>query len=1062
MSHSTLLNLTRFLKNPAKLLAGGLFLVGAIGASGCPPKGEQIAVLTGGGVHGSLFALVAPESVTGQKMPPLQIFLPDIKVHLHNVATNSDSAPVVTDLFGRYLFPTQPPGEYVLRWELQLGWAAGQHPDTISIGGATAYPVPAQVRPIRGMGVVFGRATLADNATPWFYDELFATKATAAVTALNAARTVTLGGPVHANAVGWYALSGLARGTDVTLRAQAEAVSTTRVVAATAISFGSPVPPIDIHLSNHKPEILTVVAENGGNVVKTAAAASTIRLRALTRDLDNDALTFDWKALPGEGTLSSISGNLVDWKLPAETGNHSVYLEVKDGRGGYARHRVDFGVGRDSVIFSGRAVDRSTGAPVKDATVSVNGDDTKTAVNGFFSITTKLTNRYVFNISKTGYALFARVVDAAETGQTWRLVPAQMEVVDPSRPIVLVDRRPELERKQRAGITVRVPANSLVDPAGNKPTGPLTSYLVTYDISDGEAPGDWGALRGSKETNLISYGAGFVEFVDAAGTRYNLASGAEGEIEFVTPASMMAGAPPGTPMWSYDEADGYWKESGDGKFSGGKYLGKVRHFSAFNTDLALDQAACLKVLLYPPLPTGVRLRMTDPTGTNFTQTFDFVLDRPLRGIYRVPANINVRLELFDPMGNQYGNLVLEEVPGTPLPGNIVNSGPPIPAGQTLWPDEPYDTCKLVILRLDVEANPSVFLTFKGEGSQAQANGYYQAVDPTHARATLGGWWAANGFTLGADGWPRDATNGDSSVIRTSYLNNNDLGSGRDMYFRDLGGGRLAAFVTNYGQFNQDVGNADLAAARATPGATVCMEYSPVEGAGSTPIVKFFVYAMGDGKSTAVLQPGADLDGFGVKFVPNLCNNCHGGSYFPTDPANPKFAEINHGARFRELDTATYKFPGGAVVPNAGEKTRFKAQNQLIANAGSGCTSVAIRALIAGWYPGASTDQDNSFTPTGWTGAPRSNLYHQVVKPSCRTCHVAFDDDSSPTGNNWTTYDQMKLRHDTVKSFVLCNSRFMPHAATTYRNFWLSGSPHQPGALRNYSDGAAWVALGECQ
>src|SRR5205823_4237094 len=128
----------------------------------------------------------------------------------------------------------------------------------------------------------------------------------------------------------------------------------------------------------------------------------------------------------------------------------------------------------------------------------------------------------------------------------------------------------------------------------------------------------------------------FVEFIDAAGTKYNLAAGREGEVESVPPASMMAGAPAGAPMWSYDEADGYWKETGDGEFhvAAGIYVGKLKHFSAFNTDLALDQAACLKVLLYPPLPTGVRLRMTDPTGANFTQTFDFVLDRPLRGIYR--------------------------------------------------------------------------------------------------------------------------------------------------------------------------------------------------------------------------------------------------------------------------------------------------------------------------------------------------------------------------------------------------------------------------------------------
>jgi hypothetical protein len=1027
---------------------------------------------TGGGVHGSLYAL-AGVSAEGLNAKPYQaqIVLPDIKVYLHNTDTAVDSAPVVTDLFGRYLFPVQPPGHYVLRWDAQLGWAAGQHPTPIVIGSSTQYPVPARVAPDKLSGVIYGRVTFADSNSPWFYDELFSEKHTAAVTILNMARTLTLAGPIHANALGWYAVAGVPRGSDVTVRVQAEAVTVMRLVSSAALSFGGAVALTNVQLPNHKPEILTVVTESGGAFVRTAPGGAAIQLRALTRDLDGDVLNYTWRVLPGEGSLAPATGSTVQWTLPAEAANHSVYLEVKDGRGGYARHRVDFAVDRTTTTFSGRVIDRKTNAPVGGADVSVNGTPATTSASGFFLVQAPLTKRYVFNITKTGYALFSRVVDAGETGQTWRLVPAQVQVVDPSKPIELVDRRSDL--KQRKGVTVRVPAGALVDSSGNKPSGPLKAYLVTYDIAGGEAPGDWGALRGDKETNLISFGAGFVEFVDVSGTRYNLAPGSEGEVEITPPASMMAGGGrAGVAMWSYEEADGYWKEAGEVRLVGGKYVGKVRHFSAFNTDLALDEAACLKVLLYPPLPTGVRLQMTDPTGVNFTQTFEFVLDRPLRGIYRVPANIDVRLKLFDPDGNEYGNLVLEEIPGTPLPNDIVNSGLPIPSGETLWPDEPYDTCKLVILRLDIAANPSIFLTFKGEGTDTQAGEYYDAVDPDKLRENLGEWWQTNGFTLGANGWPLDATNGDPSVIRTSYLNNNDLGSGRDMYFRDLGGGQMAAFVTNYGQFNQDAGNADLAAARAAPGATVCMEYSPVEHQGSTPIVKFFVYAGADFKANAPLQRGAELDGFGVKYVPNLCNNCHGGSYFPnpatpdgldpTNPGGPNFAEINMGARFRELDTATYKFPAGATVPNAGEKIRFKSQNQLIANAGSGAASQAIRDLIANWYPGASTDQDNTWEPGGWSGSPRSTLYDQVVKNSCRTCHVAFDDDTTPGGNNWTTYDQLKLRNSggTLKSIVLCDNRFMPHAVITYRNFWLS-SPHQPGVLRTYADGANWTAIGEC-
>jgi hypothetical protein len=42
----------------------------------------------------------------------------------------------------------------------------------------------------------------------------------------------------------------------------------------------------------------------------------------------------------------------------------------------------------------------------------------------------------------------------------------------------------------------------------------------------------------------------------------------------------------------------------------------------------------------------------------------------------------------------------------------------------------------------------------------------------------------------------------------------------------------------------------------------------------------------------------------------------------------------------------------------------------------------------------SIEQDNAFTPSGWLDAPQQTLYHDVVKQSCRTCHVAFDADTS--------------------------------------------------------------------
>ncbi|HEX7227374.1 MAG TPA: hypothetical protein VF353_06340, partial [Candidatus Binatia bacterium] len=643
------------------------------------------------------------------------------------------------------------------------------------------------------------------------------------------------------------------------------------------------------------------------------------------------------------------------------------------------------------------------------------------------------------------------------TGQTWSLVKTQSEPVNPRNPIDLVDKRPDLDRKKLRGTRIHVPANSLVSPTGAAPAGMLTAHIATLDIRDGEAPGDWGAMVGSAETNLISFGATFVEFRDAAGVKYNLAPGTNANVEMFAPSNMLAGAPANAKLWSYDEADGFWKQSGSSNFvaASGSFQGTVTHFSTINTDVEKDDDSCLKILIYPPIPTGKKLRVT---STAFAQAYEGVLDAGINSVTRLPSNTDVNLTLLNADNTPYGGAVLlEEVPGVPLPDNKVNTGPPLPPGQDSFPPEPYEPCKLVILREANEPTANAFLIFKGAGSQALADGYYSAVDPNNERTTLGAWWTKNGFTFGPDGIPTNA-------VRTSYLNNNDLGSGRDMYFLQRADGTVAAYVTNYGLFNQDHNNADLAADRDTPGATVCMEYGPVEGQGATRIVKFFVFAGADFGANAPRVGAADLDGFGAKFVPNLCLNCHGGNYSPATAASPTFAEINMGAAFRELDIETYKFPDGRVVANNAEKTAFKAQNLIVKGAAPGDTITIqpIKDLIAGWYPGASIEQDNSFTPSGWAGAPQQGLYHDVVKTSCRTCHVGLDADASNNGIGWTSYGQLQLRQGFLDNFVLCEGRFMPHAVITYRNFWLSASPHRPAVLRTFSNGGGWPQIGACE
>jgi hypothetical protein len=361
--------------------------------------------------------------------------------------------------------------------------------------------------------------------------------------------------------------------------------------------------------------------------------------------------------------------------------------------------------------------------------------------------------------------------------------------------------------------------------------------------------------------------------------------------------------------------------------------------------------------------------------------------------------------------------------------------------------------------------PPQFLTFKGLASATDAVNYYLTVDPEGRRTfldpsnpdptqthTLADWWQVAGFN--ADG---------SGGTRTAYLNNNDLGFGRDMHclqgIDDFGGVSVACYVTNYGNHDQNIKNADLAwkawnsngtpskSGRAKAVATVCMEYNPVDQDPSgTPVVKFFVYKGGDGTGNLLLS--ADLDGNGQKFVPTLCLNCHGGDF------QPGVADL--GASFREFDLASFRYSKLKGASRARQETNFETQNFLVQESNAAET---IQELIDGWYANSNT-QDSAFVPAGWSAHP--DLYKNVVAKSCRTCHSAQSSVSNNNSISWNTYDQFANDMGTIQSYVCGTQKEMPHAQTTFINFWLSKNPHSPDALANFQSLPEWPAFGSCR
>ncbi|HUR80066.1 MAG TPA: carboxypeptidase-like regulatory domain-containing protein [Thermoanaerobaculia bacterium] len=339
-----------------------------------------------------------------------------------------------------------------------------------------------------------------------------------------------------------------------------------------------------------------------------------------------------------------------------------------------------------------------------------------------------------------------------------------------------------------------------------------------------------------------------------------------------------------------------------------------------------------------------------------------------------------------------------------------------------------------------------FLTFLNTGTDNSA-AYYTNVDPKQLRTTLGAWWTNAGFS---------ATDGSGGVAQAAYLNWNDLGFGRDMHFNQVGN-NVYAWVTNYGCPDNDAGNADLAAnpVAADAVATVCMEYAPVEGS-TTPVVKFFVYV--GGVAASARTGTADLDEWGGKFVPNLCQICHGGSAPYSGGTN-----VNLGSSFIPFDLALLRYPKGATTPPAADLPAYYKMNTIIA--GSTKPSGAIVKLINGWYTPLNSPptQNNAYVPAGWTAggsvpSTAAGLYANVVVPGCRTCHYSL----SPS-INWDTYSSFQGDQSFIQSYVCDTGPVMPHAAVTYVNFWTNAygfTTSPPQYLGAYTD-SNWTSFGGC-
>jgi hypothetical protein len=968
--------------------------------------------LEGTDVVGSVYASVPR---LGQDGNAAQIFLPDITVSLRNAASAKQSTRVATDLSGRFVFTHQMSGTYELCLEAP-GYISECRPEPVVVADTTVYLLPLAITP--KPNVIAGRVRRADQSPCNYTDAFFG---------INVETTVVIADnrqPTRANNLGEYLLPQVPPGEYV-VRAICQAL---QVEDAITLSGLAAVQLLDLVLPNALPVIKTIVATVNGKGVRRVTPGTTVTVTVEAADADGDPLQYRWRPSSESVGFQPQNAPTVVWTVPTVPALHTMYVLVSDGMGGYRLGKLDLSTDEEGALFSGRVSGKNTSAPqrsllerVAGATVSINGVVTQTNEDGYFLLRVPQESpRYVLNITKDGYQPVSKVFNEEVLGGQYRLTSAQVFDIDPAQFIDVVEGSQGVK-----GARVVIQPNSLVDHDGNPPQTRLMLALSTIDQRDPEGLllGDYGAVTASGlERTLTSFGAVHLEIKDAVGNSYNLLPGRTAFVSLPVdvgqpPFGHLDGRspPPTSALWFYDPQAGRWHESGIAALVGDFYYATVEQLAVWTAAVAAPEAAPLRLLVNK---TQVRLpfdvRVTIPTGIGLDKVYTKRLTDPISLIPHLPASTSITLEVLDSTRNPVpgsaqswtSGTALEEEPSTPQYPyhNVIDALLIAPHLPPLPPGDGFLSAHYYTNDLDV------------------ANAYYAAIDPKNEKTTLDDWLRA--FYDRCPSAPLETI--------TVYYNAGDLGFGRRMRSTTSSECGTVYWVTNYPTVED-------AAARRNQIATVAMEYSRAPDPTGRVFTKFFVFdAFGKRRTHA------DLDDRGEKYVPALCMVCHGGSIHMNvvSPESMRFIGGHVGGRFIPFDLDSFQYadlPPSAFTGHRrkDQEEAFKTQNTRLRTTN---LSAGANELITGWYGGVDLPSPtfiSTFVPFDWAANP--SLYNNVVKPSCRSCHI------TQYYLDWTSLLMFKAWGGLIQTRV-CGSRDMPNARVTWERFWASTDSHQPAVL----------------
>ena len=999
-------------------------------------------------IHGYVYAKINSDVVAAPARAGIAV--PDIVVAAKNVSSGLLSSLTKTDPYGYFRTSALPPGSYNICVS-GTGYVGGCDPQVITISDRVHVMNHIVLIQTKQHAVV-GNVLLADKKTPCFwYDPTFDPNyvMTAKIVLIDGGGTVVTG-PIRGNNLGEYVMPTEAAPGTYTVGIDCEAEHAANAVSLTAASIQE-----NFVLKNHPPTANLLEAAKAGVGVRRASPGDSLTITVPSADVDRDILHYHWVDESGR-TPNFPDAATVNWSAPALTGPHTLRVLVSDGRGGYAIGRTILNVGPNEMRFNGTVVNRVTHAPVPAASVNLDGVTTNTDASGHFEIRVPDAGRFVLNVSKPGFALTSRIFYARATGIQVPLDPAHTSTIDGATggnvAINVVGCRAgantpgqkeapastnECPKEEIGTLRFTFGPGSLV--SGTTPfTGTATIEGFQFDLTLPNAiPGDLSAKFNGADARLETFGAFHIQPRDGSGRPLQMAPGKSVGVSMPIHPLALASAPTKIPFFSYDEHTGLWAEHGELTRVGNNYVGKIMHFSEFNADSTGGSSSCMKIQLDQGpggFPSSVILNATyvnagvgsfNHPNTVVNDTFNPIV------IERLISNQDFTLQISDA-----NNTLLQTV--------TLNSGPAVTVPFPV--PYPYDGCKPAVV-FNNSLIPPTSKHFLITGTTADNSADYQIKTTTGiyaGRDTFAHWLTANGFGGGA------------AETHAVYFNNADLKFGRGMHCRTVShtGSSfaqdwIACYVSNFGSVGIDFGDQasnplNDAYANSNVVATVAMEFHPDQ----TDKVQFWAYKGDNPPATAgTYFPNPALDVEGNKPMPDICMGCHQGSYGGA-------GSLVNGAVFLPFDVDSFLGDDGAALQNTldtgGQRptqSDFRQLNQFALQStdnGSG-ESAAFQRLMDIWYKDAThpngvndataTYHFNQGAAALGTFGSHPALYDQVVKPTCRTCHVA----RNPLSDTWDELSQMTGANTFIQSYV-CGPgtaalRYMPHAQVPYKFFW---------------------------